>query len=155
MRPLSCDPPSKEFKQQIFVWKHIMSRLIAQLREIDLGTFKPPSDSFNVNLEAEGAAIDSAGVQLERFISNTIGTITIIAGLAFLLYFVFGALQWILAGGDQGKIDQAKKQMTNGAIGLVIIIVAYAIIGVIGSVLGLNILNPAEEIIKLNPMGNI
>lgn len=117
----------------------------------NLGGFRAPSDSFNVDLTNQDTALASAGTEFERFLSNTIGTITVIAGLAFLLFFVFGGLQWILAGGDQGKVDQAKKQMTNSAIGLIIVIVSYAIIGVISSVVGLNILNPAREILRLNP----
>ncbi len=69
-----------------------------------------------------------------------------------IMYFIFGALQWTLAGGEEGKVESAKKQMTNGAIGLIIIVIAYGVIAVVGSVLGLNILNPGCEIQKLNPV---
>ena len=36
--------------------------------------------------------------------------------------------------------------MTNGAIGLIIIVVSYSITWIIGKVLGLDILNPAQTI---------
>lgn len=117
----------------------------------NLGPLEAPSEAFQPDLTK--SSVTSSGEILEKIISNTIGTITIVAGLAFLLFFVFGALQWILAGGDSGKIDQAKKQMTNGAIGLIIIIVSYAVIGVIAGVVGIDILNPACEFARLGPSG--
>lgn len=83
---------------------------------------------------------------LNGIISLILGFLTVLAGLAFLMYFIFGGLQWTLAGGDTGKVDNAKKQMTNGAIGLIIVIVAYGIMAIVGSVVGLDLLNPGEVI---------
>lgn len=124
----------------------LIFNLIAQF-----GTgFEGPGD----NVFNPGTTIDTAGSSVENIFSLIIGFLTVLAGLAFLLYFVFGGLQWVLAGGDQGKVDSAKKQMTNGAIGLIIIVVSYGIVAVVSSVLGLNILAPGEEIIRLNPDGN-
>jgi formate hydrogenlyase subunit 3/multisubunit Na+/H+ antiporter MnhD subunit len=89
---------------------------------------------------------------LNDIISLILGFLTVLAGLAFLLYFIFGGLQWTLAGGDQGKVDSAKKQMTNGAIGLIIVVISYGIIAVVGSVLGLDLLDPGAVIqSQLNP----
>lgn len=127
-----------------------MSRLLAQIdADGNLGEFRGPTTAFQPDPNA--VEITSAGTVLQQFLSNFIGVLTIIAGLAFLLFFVFGGLQWILAGGDQGRIDAAKKQMTNGAIGLVIVIVAYGVVALIGQVVGLDILNPLQELEKLDP----
>lgn len=79
---------------------------------------------------------------LETFISAIVGVLTAVAGIAFLLYFMLGALSWITAGGDKAKTDTAQKQMTNAAIGLIAIVVAYFIAAIIGFVLGIDILNP-------------
>lgn len=97
----------------------------------------------------------SAGVApyssaFERIISNTLAFLTIIGGLAFLIYFLLGALSWVTAGGDQAKVDKAQKMMTSAAIGLIIISLSYAISYIISRVLGINILNPAEVINNLN-----
>jgi len=89
---------------------------------------------------------------LENLITAVFGFLTIAAGLAFLIYFMVGALQWVTAGGDASKVDGAKKYMTNGAIGMIIIAAAYSITWIVGKVLGLDILNPAAEIMQLfNP----
>jgi cytochrome bd-type quinol oxidase subunit 2 len=107
----------------------------------------PATGVFDPNVAA-GGQFDS----LNNILSLIVTFLTVLAGLAFLLYFIFGGLQWTLAGGDQGKVDSAKTQMTNGAIGLIIVVLSYGIIAVIGQVLGLQILNPGEVIqTQLNP----
>lgn len=109
-----------------------------------LGTLSPPTQAF---------APDPANptVALESFLSTFLGFLTTLAGLMFLIYFIIAALSWITAGGEKGKIEKAQQQMTNSAIGLVIVIAAYAIVGIVGKVLGLDILNPGVVIKSLVP----
>ena len=83
---------------------------------------------------------------VEKLISNTLVVLTVVAGISFVLYFLLGGLTWITAGGDKGKVDTAKSMMTNGAIGLIIIVVSYAIVWIVGSALGLDILEPGKII---------
>lgn len=97
-----------------------------------------------------GATKESAAASLNNTISLIIGMLTIVAGLAFLIYFFIGALNWVTSGGDQGKVDNAKKNMTHGAIGLIIIVLSYGIVALVGEILGIEILNPGQAIIKLN-----
>ena len=68
-------------------------------------------------------------------------TIIIVGGLAFLLYFLWGGLQWILAGGDKGKIDEARGKITQGLIGLAVLAASYVIIKFLQGALGLDLLN--------------
>jgi len=86
---------------------------------------------------------------INTIFSQVIGFLTIVAGLAFLIYFIIGAINWITAGGDAKKVDTAKSYMTNGAIGMVVIVAAYSIIWIIGQVLGLNILDPGDTFSKI------
>lgn len=80
----------------------------------------------------------------QEFISVMVGVLTAVAGIAFLIYFIIGALTWVTSGGEKGKVESAQKTMTNAAIGLVAVIVAYFIAGIVGTVLDIPILNPAE-----------
>ena len=102
-----------------------------------------------VPVEAGGAAGKTAANQIDELFSVIITFLTIVAGLSFLIYFIIGALNWITAGGDEKKIDSAKSYMTNGAIGLIIIVASYSIIWIAGQVLGIDILNPGITIDKL------
>ncbi len=94
-----------------------------------------------------GAA--GGGVPLQALFSVILGFFTIIGGLLFLLYFVMGALSWITAGGDKGKIEKARSQLVDAAIGLIVVIVAQFIAGIVGGVLGLDILNPVKSLSNL------
>ena len=96
------------------------------------------------NLMTSGGVETQTGV----FISSLLGTITVVGGLAFLVYFFLGALRWIVAGGDKGKVAESQASMTQGLIGLVAIVAAYFIIGIVGGVLGLDILNPLSVLFR-------
>lgn len=75
-------------------------------------------------------------------LSRVIGFITIVGAVFFLMFLVLAGFEWLQAGGDAGKVEKAKGRMTNGAIGLLVMILATAIAGVIGGAFGLDILNP-------------
>ena len=90
-------------------------------------------------------------LKLTKIVSNVLGFLTVLAGLYFLLYFVMGGINWIASGGEKDKIEKAKHQMTNAAIGLIVVVAAYGIAFIIGRVLGIEILKPALELQKLIP----
>lgn len=89
--------------------------------------------------------------QTETLINTIVSFLTVIAGLAFFIYFMIGAISWLTAGGDSGKVDKAKSMMTNAAIGLIIIAAAFAITWIVGKVLGINITNPFDALFNLGP----
>lgn len=94
---------------------------------------------------------DSIGALFSRLASTVFGFLTIVAGLAFLLYFVLGAIQWITSGGDASKVEGARNKMTNAAIGLVAVIAAYTIAGIVSLTLGINILDPTQSLKQIAP----
>ncbi len=128
----------------------MLSRLIAaSLTPTSLGTFDSPSTVVTVSdFKNSPAAVTS---KLEAIISEFLGLITVVAGVAVLFYFVTGALNWVSAGGDEGKIQKARDQMTQAVIGMVVIVAAYGIIGLVSNFLGLNLLNPGQAILNLIP----
>lgn len=48
-------------------------------------------------------------------------------GILFIVLIIIGGMQWMLSGGNEKKIDEAKKRITNATIGLVIVVAAYSI----------------------------
>jgi hypothetical protein len=117
---------------------------------VKLDGFEDPAMINVLKTDSADSVADATG-NLEVIISRVIGAITIVGGLAFLLYFVIGAFEWISAGGDSGKIQKARDKMLQGVTGLVIMVAAYGILGVVGSIVGLDILNPGEafgELVK-------
>lgn len=60
-----------------------------------------------------------------------------------------GAIGWLTAGGDKQQVSTARDRITTAAIGLVLVIAAYAITGVVGSLFGLDILDLKGTIGKI------
>jgi len=48
-------------------------------------------------------------------------------GIIAILIILYGGFMWMTAAGNEEKVDQAKKIITAGIIGLVIIFVSFAI----------------------------
>ena len=50
-----------------------------------------------------------------------------VVGLIAILLVIFGGFKWMTSGGSEEKVDEAKKILYSGIIGLVIILSAYAL----------------------------
>lgn len=121
----------------------MLAFITQKLVQGSLGGFEPPvrtswTDGSDTN--------DGVLTNLETFISQLLGLITVVGSLFFIVNFMLAALAWITAGGDAGKIQKARDQMVQSALGLVVMVGSYGIIGLIGSVVGINILQPAQTI---------
>lgn len=97
-----------------------------------------------------GEVADVPGA-FEKQLSNLIGFITLLGGLFFVIYFLIAGFEWLQAGGDAGKIEKAKGRMTNAAIGLLVMVLATALVGIVGGVFGIDILQPAETFRQIIP----
>jgi len=95
--------------------------------------------------------IDKSTGLLVKVISNIIGLMTIIAGIWFILQFISGAYGYLSASGDQQKITAATKKITSALIGLVVIVAAYAVMSLVGEILGFNFLDLVPLIRMLGP----
>lgn len=86
-------------------------------------------------------------------ISNLIGFLTIVAGIWFMFQFIIAGISWISAGGNPESLSGARDRMRNALIGMVIVVGAWAIVGLIGNLLGLDILmtDPGKIIDQLTP----
>lgn len=86
-----------------------------------------------------------------KVLSTTIGIITMVGAIFFIFQIIAGAIAWMSAGGDKGAIEEARKRITNGVVGLVIVISAVFIAQLIGYLIGFDIiLNPAQFINSAN-----
>lgn len=86
----------------------------------------------------------STKIYLGEFLSTLITAFTVIASLAFVIYFIMGAFKWITSSGDKNAVEEGKSQLTQGALGLIVVIISYFVVGLLGGVLGIDILNPGK-----------
>lgn len=82
------------------------------------------------------------GIGLGLLMARLYRTAVIIGGLALFLYIAWGGLNWITAGGDKGKLETARNQITGGVIGMAILVASTAIVAFVGQLFGFDLLNP-------------
>lgn len=60
-------------------------------------------------------------------IMNVINVLLGFLGILAIIIILWGGFRWLTSGGNEEKVGEAKKIITAGIIGLVIIFTAYAI----------------------------
>lgn len=83
---------------------------------------------------APQSVIDAAGCdnntsdQLPTVIQNVINSVILVAGLIAVIFVVIGGISYMTSTGDPGKVKKAKDTILYACIGLVICVLAYAIV---------------------------
>lgn len=93
-----------------------------------------------LGLESTKDLANPAGL-LVNVISKIIGLLTAAAIIWFVFQFIIGAFSWIGSSGDPKQVEAARSRIFNALIGLIIVIGAIAIVSVIGTILGIRILD--------------
>src|SRR3990167_701569 len=88
-----------------------------------LGTIQKPSNTKLIGGDANAS--------VSSLVSAFVTTATVIAGIVFFIMLVIGGVQWLISGGEKAALDQARNRITNGVIGLVIVVAAVAIAAII------------------------
>lgn len=57
-----------------------------------------------------------------------------IGGIMVLIYFLWGAIEWILAGGDQSKIQKGRDRIVQSIIGMVLLAGSFVLISLISTI---------------------
>lgn len=78
--------------------------------------------------------------EIGPFVSSVMSVILTVSALVTFLYLGWGGLNWIMAGGDKTKIEEARNRITNALIGLVVVAASWAIFSFINWYLGLNVI---------------
>ena len=73
-------------------------------------------------------------------LSNLIGLGFIVGTLFFVFNFIYGAIDWMASGGNKNKIEIARKRLTLGILGIMVLFSFFAIIGFIGCFFGIDLL---------------
>lgn len=68
----------------------------------------------------------AGGISL--FLTNLITLIYEIAAVAVVVMLVWGAIEWIVSGGDKESLANARKRIVNAIIGLVLLSIVFAVL---------------------------
>ncbi len=74
-----------------------------------------------------GATGGDPNTAFGALIAQGLNIALVIGTVAVLLFLILGAIEWITAGGDSGKIQKAREKITQAVIGLVVLISTVAI----------------------------
>lgn len=77
---------------------------------------------------------------LSTFLPNILTLLLIIGAVIFLFMMLLGGIGWITSGGDKAALEGAKGKITSAIIGIVLLISTFALIKVVESFFGINIL---------------
>lgn len=83
-------------------------------------------ESFRQNAGLVGGTTD-----LRVIVANVIRTIIGFLGIIAVGLIIYAGFLWMTSGGDEQKIEQAKKILQNALVGLIIIVLAFAIVSFI------------------------
>ena len=86
-------------------------------------------------------ALNSSGGPLAGIVANLWQALVILGGLAVLLYFLWGGIDWIMAEGDPEKAGNARRKMIGAVMGLAFLVMTFAIITFLEWIFGFDILN--------------
>lgn len=98
-----------------------------QLGNSQLGVQKPPTGGI-----------------VGTILRNVLALFFAVGGIGAVIYFIWGAVDWILSGGDKEKVSNARKKMTHAIIGLVLLALSFVILQLVGEVIGFNPLMPIQ-----------
>lgn len=109
--------------------------------QIKMAALVAPVYAESITLTNDSSSFKNLeNLTVSGIISGAISLVLIIVALVFFFILVFGGLRWVTSGGDEKKVGEARAQITNALIGLAIVFAAWAIMKLIGTVFGIDIL---------------
>lgn len=99
-----------------------------------VGTLKNPliGDSLNSLTGADFVA---------TLVPKLIGLLFVFGSIAFFFMFLWGAVSYILSGGDKSHMEIARSKITNAFVGIVLLFGSFAIVKLVEAFFGVDILS--------------
>lgn len=80
------------------------------------------------SVESVGSQIGLGDADLKETIINILNWLLGIMTLVAVVMIIIGGFTWLTAGGNEEKVDKAKKIISAAVIGLIIVLLAWAIV---------------------------
>lgn len=95
-----------------------------------------------INLNRPSLGTQAVGFSnVGSFINNAITLAFVVAMIIVFVMLVWGAIEWMLSGGDKDAVGKARGKIIHALVGLAILAVAYAILTLVASFLGVSLTN--------------
>lgn len=98
-----------------------------------------------------GTLLSQVTTQFTLVLSRVISIMTVVSGLYFMFNIFIAAYGFFHAGGSDEKIKTNVDSILHSVIGLIVVIASYALVSLLGALLGFEILKPGKFIQLLGP----
>ncbi|NCN06342.1 MAG: hypothetical protein GW946_00680 [Candidatus Pacebacteria bacterium] len=110
-----------------------MKKILTALAFLALSTSTVLAEVTNPAVGTLGADADAAasGATFARYFIILWRALISVGGLAVVVLFLQGGIEWVTSGGDSGKLEKARNRMVQGAIGLFVLVSSFTLIAYI------------------------
>jgi len=97
--------------------------------QLGIGTIKAPPGTEEIIVQAQA---QGQNIALIFFMSNMIKLFSVIMGIWVIFNGILAGYLLLNSSGDSGGFEKARTQITQSAIGLIMIVMAYTFTGLVG-----------------------
>jgi hypothetical protein len=113
----------------------ISSKLVGYVQAEGFTTTVAQPDGYGIPALGSGASAEGL---VQIIVINVVFLFFTVGGIGTVIYFIWGAVDWIMSAGDKEKVSNARKKMTHAIIGLVLLALSFVIIQTVGNIVGFN-----------------
>lgn len=77
---------------------------------------------------------------IQKALPAGIGWLLVAGGLFFVFMMLWGGVTWILSGGDKAGVEASRGRITNALVGLVLLLSTFAVVKLVETFFGIDIL---------------
>ena len=82
-----------------------------------------------------GSPSPAGAISIDQLITVVIQILLLVAASVAVIFLIVGGFRYVVSSGNEEQAEAAKKTMTSAIVGLVVIILAFAIIRIISAIL--------------------
>lgn len=97
------------------------------------------AQGYVVNLDPPNQFQNLENIDFGSLVTIAIAFVMIVAAIAFFFILILGGIKWITSGGDKGRTEAARSQITAALIGLVIVFASWAILNIVENFFQVNL----------------
>jgi hypothetical protein len=117
--------------------KNFFSFLLVLIFLVPLVVASAPEGNYGldktVGVDDLSSALNTEDTDIASKVGKLIGVVLSFVGVIFFILVIYGGFLWMIARGNSGQVEKAKDLLYSAAIGLIIVLSAYAITSFIGS----------------------
>ena len=131
-----CSSLTKKFKFTVLSLTLVLSFLMVAQAVLAAG---PTAESTGLDTTAKGGfgeGVTTGDINLSLIIGKIVGTALAFLGVIFFILIIYGGYTWMFSMGNEQTVGKAKSIIIAAVVGLIIVLMAYAITTYLGGAVG-------------------